>query len=88
MREVYQTEGNENVVADTLEEMVRGGARRMLATALEEEVDGFLGRERYERSEEFRGYHNGYHRNRELTAGVLAVEVKVPRVSDVPAEVS
>ena len=55
MREVYQTEGNENVVADTLEEMVREGARRMLATPLEEEVDGFLGRERYERSEEFRG---------------------------------
>ena len=28
MREVYQTEGNENVVADTLESMVTEGARR------------------------------------------------------------
>ena len=51
-------------------------------------MNGFLGRERYERSDEFRGYRNGYHRSRELTVGVSAVEVKAPRVSDVPAEVS
>ena len=88
MREVYQTEDDTNVVGDTLEEMVRKGARRMLAAALEEEVNGFLGRERYERGEEFRGYRNGYHPSRELTVGVSAVDVKVPRVSDVPAEVS
>ena len=60
----------------------------MLAAALEEEVSGFLGRDRYERGEEFRGYRNGYHRSRELTVGVSAVEVKAPRVSDVPAEVA
>ena len=88
MREVYQTEGNENVVGDTLEEMAKEGARRMLAAALEEEVSKFLCRERYERGGEFRGYRNGYHPSRELTVGVSAVEVKVPRVSDVPAEVS
>ena len=57
----------------------------MLAAALAKEVNKFLGRERYERSEEFRGYRNGYHPSRELTVGVSAVEVKVPRVSDVPA---
>ena len=51
--------------------------------ALEEEVSAFLGRERYERGDEFRGYRNGYHPSRELTVGVSAVEVKVPRVSDV-----
>ena len=88
MRELYQTEVDTNVVGDTLESMVREGARRMLAAALEEEVSGFLGRERYERGEEFRGYRNGYHPSRELTVGVSAVEVKVPRVSDVPADVS
>ena len=88
MREVYQNEDDTNVVDGTLEEMVREGARRMLAAGLEEEVNVFLGRERYERSEEFRGYRNGYHPSRELTVGVSAVEVKVPRVSDVPAEVS
>ena len=59
MREVYQNEEEANVVDDTLEAMVREGARRMLAAALEEEVSGFLGRDRYERGEEFRGYRNG-----------------------------
>ena len=39
-------------------------------------------------SDEFRGYRNGYHRSRELTVGVSAVDVKAPRVSDVPAEIS
>ena len=51
-------------------------------------MSGFLGRDRYERGEEFRGYRNGYHQSRELTVGVSAVEVKAPRVRDVPAEVA
>ena len=88
MKEVYQNEVDEDVVGNTLEDMVREGARRMLAVALEEEVSAFLCRGRYERGEEFRGYRNGYHPSRELTVGVAAVEVKVPRVSDVPADVS
>ena len=88
MKEVYQSNEDAGVVGDTLEEMVREGARRMLAAALSEEVNGFLGRDPYERSDEFRGYRNGYHRSREVTVGVSAVEVKAPRVSDVPAEVS
>ena len=88
MKEVYQNEEDASVVDDTLEAMVREGARRMLAAALEEEVSAFLGRDRYERGEEFRGYRNGYHHSRELTVGVSAVEVKAPRVSDVPAEVA
>lgn len=88
MKEVYQNKEDANVVDDTLETMVREGARRMLTAALEVEVSRFLGRERYERGEEFRGYRNGYHRSRELTVGVSAVEVKVPRVSGVPAAVS
>ena len=70
MREVYQNEEEANVVDDTLEAMVREGARRMLAAALEEEVSGFLGRDRYERGEEFRGYRNGYHRSRELSGSL------------------
>ena len=88
MKEVYQNEEDTNVVGDMLDALVREGARRMLAAGLEEEVNGFLGQGRYERGEEFRGYRNGYHPSRELTVGVSAVEVKVPRVSDVPAEVS
>ena len=88
MKEVYQSNEDAGLVGDTLEEMVREGARRMLAAALDEEVNAFLGRERYQRSDDFRGYRNGYHRSRELTVGVSAVEVKAPRVSDVPTEVS
>jgi putative transposase len=75
-------------VLDSLEGYVREGARRMLAAALEEEVSAFLDRGRYERGAPFRGYRNGYHAPRELTVGVGAVEVTVPRVADVPAEVA
>ena len=75
-------------VLDSLEAYVREGARRMLAAALEAEVAAFLGRGRYERGRPFRGYRNGYHEPREVTVGVGAVEVRVPRVADVPAEVA
>lgn len=88
MREVYQNEEDANVVDDALETMVGKEARRMLAAALEEEVSAFLGRDRYERDDEFRGYRNGDHPSREFTVGVTVVEVKAPRVRDVPAEVS
>src|SRR5947209_177812 len=60
----------------------------MLAAALEEEVTDFLGRDRYKRGKPFRGYRNGYLPKRELTVGVSAVEVRVPRVADVPTEVA
>ena len=73
MREVYQSNEINEVVEETLEAKVREGARLMLAAALEEEVSAFLGRERYERSDEFRGYRNGYHRSREVTVGVSEV---------------
>src|SRR5438105_5620874 len=75
-------------VPESLEASVREGARRMLAAALEAEVATFLGRGRYERGKPFRGYRNGYHEPRELTVGVGAVEVRVPRVSDVPPELA
>jgi transposase-like protein len=68
--------------------MVREGARRMLAAALEEEVTAFLGRDRHERGKPFRGYRNGHLPRRELTVGVSAVEVRVPRVAQVPEGVA
>ena len=34
-----------------------------MAAVLDEEVNGFLGREPYERSDKFRGYSSGYHSN-------------------------
>ena len=75
-------------VQDALEACVREGARKMLAVALEEEVNGFLDRDRYQRGKEFRGYRNGYHPARELTVGLGPVKVRVPRVAKVPADVA
>ena len=77
MKELYQNEEDANVIKDTLEVMVREGVRRMLAAEFEEEVSAFLGRDRHDRGEEFRGYENGYHRSREMAVGVSALEVKV-----------
>lgn len=74
--------------ADPLEAIVRRGAREMLQAALEREVEEFLGRRAYERTdapEEFRGYRNGYHKERGVTVGSGQIEVRVPRVSDTPA---
>ena len=76
------------VVLRTREDVVREGARRMLADALEEEVSAFLGRAKGARGGPFRGYRNGYQVPREVTVGTLAVPVRVPRVADVPAEVA
>jgi putative transposase len=73
---------------DTLEQLVRQGAREMLQRALEAEVAEFLGRDRYERRGEFRGYRNGSLPKRTIGVGMGAVEVRVPRVSDVPTEVA
>ena len=90
MPEGYQGVDNNEVgqVRDVLEALVTEGARRMLESALEEEVRSFLGRDRYQRRNEFRGYRNRYHRSREITVGLNPVRVKVPRVSEVPTEVS
>ena len=75
---------------DVLEMVVREGARKMLQTALELEVDDFLGRRRYQRTGggTLRGYRNGYQPERTIGVGMGAVEVSLPRVSDVPPEVS
>ena len=88
MRPAYQNDTEKYEVTDTLDQIVREGARAMLAAALEEEVSEFLGRSRYERAEKYRGYRNGYHTRRQITVGVVPVDVSVPRVSGVPEEVS
>jgi transposase-like protein len=91
LQQAYHTRDGEhetNEVQDVLEAYVREGARRMLASALEEEVNAFLGRTRYERTKPFRGYRNGYHPTRQVTVGLAPVEVRVPRVAEVPAEVA
>jgi len=65
-----------------LDEIAREGARRMLVDALEYEVEEFLGRERYQRAEEFNGYRNGYGKRRKVAMGSGTVEIRAPRVRD------
>jgi len=73
---------------DVLETVVREGARKRLQSMLEAEVDDFLGRRRYQRTGEYRGYRNGHLPQRTIGVGMGAVEISLPRVSDVPSEVS
>lgn len=68
----------------SLRELVREGARLMLQTAIEEEMDEFLGRGHYERQspdKEFRGYRNGYEKKK-LETGEGPVEIQVPQLRD------
>lgn len=75
-------------VRETLEDLVRRGAQEMLRRALEEEVNAFLGRDRYDRKGEFRGYRNGYAPERTVGSGLGAVTVRAPRVREVPEDVA
>jgi putative transposase len=67
-----------------LDEIAREGARRMLAEALEAEVEAYIESTRNQRDE--RGHalvvRNGYARKRQVLLGAGAVEVKAPRIND------
>ncbi|MFD2422655.1 IS256 family transposase [Amycolatopsis pigmentata] len=67
-----------------IDEIVREGARRMLAEALQAEVDAYIARFAGERDE--RGHRlvvrNGSHQPREVLTSAGAVEVRAPRVND------
>jgi transposase-like protein len=67
-----------------IDEIVREGARRMLAEALQAEVDAYVAQFVGERDE--RGHRlvvrNGYHEPREVLTSAGAVEVTAPRVND------
>ena len=68
----------------SLDEIAREGARRMLALALQAEVDEYLQRAKEARDE--RGHalvvRNGRARERSVTLGVGALKVRAPRVDD------
>ena len=74
---------NVRTSGDPLGEAARRGAQLILQKALEAEVDEFLGRRRYERTEEsgLRGYRNGYEPKRVHTAEG-SIELKVPQVRE------
>jgi putative transposase len=67
-----------------LDAIVREGARRMLAAALEAEVDDYLAAHQAERDEHGRRLvvRNGHARQRQVTTAAGAVAVRAPRVND------
>jgi putative transposase len=67
-----------------LDELVREGARRMLAAALEAEVDAYLATHAAERDEGGRRLvvRNGHARQREVMTAAGAIPVRAPRVDD------
>jgi putative transposase len=67
-----------------LDELAREGARRMLAAALEAEVDDYLAVHAAERDERGRRLvvRNGHARGREVLTAAGAVAVQAPRVDD------
>jgi putative transposase len=67
-----------------LDAIVREGARRMLAAALEAEVDAYLAAHQAERDERGRRLvvRNGHARQRQVTTTAGAVAVRAPRVND------
>src|SRR4249920_400304 len=77
-------EGGKDGSPSLIDEIVREGARRMLAEALQAEVDAYVAQFRDERDENGRRLvvRNGYHQPREVLTSAGAVEVTVPRVND------
>jgi putative transposase len=67
-----------------IDEIVREGARRMLAEALQAEVDAYITRFAAERDERGRRLvvRNGSHQPREVLTNAGAVQVVAPRVND------
>lgn len=69
---------------DALSEILRDGAQRLLAQAIDAEVDGWI--ERHAGLKDDRGHQqvvkNGHHPPRRLVTGIGPVEVKQPRVWD------
>ncbi len=84
MRRLHQNgESREELTLD-LDEIARAGARRMLAEALEAEVQDYLQAARGERGEDGRALvvRNGHARERQILCGAGSVEVRAPRVND------
>lgn len=68
----------------TLEDLARQGAQEMLRRALSSEVDEYLERKKHKRGCQYRGYRNGYGKERHLSFCGGSLSVKVPRISDIP----
>ena len=84
MLTVVAEDGARRVGVSLLDEVVREGARRMLAAALEAEVDAYLAELAGERDEWGRRLvvRNGHAEPRQVMTAAGAVEVVAPRVND------
>jgi transposase-like protein len=77
-------EGGKDSSRSLIDEIVREGARRMLAEALQAEVDAYIAVHAADRDENGRRLvvRNGCHQSREVLTSAGAVEVTAPRVND------
>jgi putative transposase len=84
MLSVVADERMRAVLRGDLDELAREGARRMLAAALEAEVDDYLAALAGERDEAGRRLvvRNGHARERQVTTVAGSIPVRAPRVDD------
>ena len=87
LKVVHDGEGSNELASvgeSLLDEIVRDGARRMLAAALQAEVAAYI--EAHAGEVDADGHRlvvrNGYHNEREVTTAAGAVPVTAPRVND------
>jgi transposase-like protein len=71
---------DEELERQDLDQLARQGALRMLKEVLEQEISEYLGRGRYQRTEDFNGYRNGYGKKRKVAVGSGTLEFRAPRV--------
>ena len=77
-------EGTDPEMMQSLDELVREGARRMIVVALELEVDEYVSKLRQLRDEDGHALvvRNGHAQERTVTLGAGPVKVSAPRVND------
>lgn len=81
---VIELKNPEPFADDPITDILRRGARQLLAQALETEIEIFI--QKYSELKNESGHQrivrNGYHREREIQTGIGSVPVKAPRVRD------
>jgi putative transposase len=84
VHDAEEANGNEAGRRSLLDEIVRDGARQMLAAALAAEVAAYIDAHAHEVDDDGRRLvvRNGYHSPREVLTAAAAVEVTAPRVND------